>query len=301
MNEKLSETPLVIETAMTQVVANTGGQLLSTQGIVQEALDCVEAGAGVLHYHHDFSLDKADSIAQCIDVQRGILDRHPGLLVYPGYMPGDTHDETMEHLEPLYQAGVMTMFAFDPGHATHARPDKDGEPTQSKLGGTSFAQASEMIDLSWRYNVPVSLGIFEPGPLNWVRYFGEAGRFTPGTVVKFYFPGDYAWGNKGVGATFGIPPSKSALDIYLSMIEGSGLPWVVSILGGAILESDLPRYILEKGGHIRLGLEDPLRQMDMTNIEMIKVLKDLSNEVGRPVATYDEVKSVFAASSRTIA
>lgn len=301
MGQNMSETPLVIEAAMTQVVANTGGQLLSTQGIIDEAIACVDAGAGVLHYHHDFALNKAQSIEQCIAVQRGILDKYPGLLVYPGYLPGETHDETMEHLEPLYEAGVMTMFAFDPGHATHARPGDDGEPTRSKLGGTSFEQASDMIDLSWRYNVPVSLGIFEPGPLNWVRYFGNAGRFTLGTIVKFYFPGDYAWGNKGVGATFGIPPSKAALDIYLSMIEGSGLPWVVSILGGAILESELPRYVLEKGGHIRLGLEDPLRQMDMTNVEMIGALKDLSNEVGRPVASYDEAKAVFAASSRALA
>ena len=294
MAQDVSEMPLVIEAAMTQVIANTDGKLPTTAGIVREALDCVEAGAGMVHYHHDFSLNKEDSITQCIEVQRAILKEHPDALVYPGYLSGKTHEETMEHLEPIYEAGVMSMFAFDPGHATHARPDENGEPTRSHLGGTSFDQATRMVEDSWRYNAPVSLGIFEPGPLKWVRYFGANWRFTPGTVVKFYFPGDASWGVKGVGATFGIPPSKAALDIYLSMIEGSGLPWMVSILGGAILETELPRYILEKGGNIRVGIEDPLRPMDMSNVEMVRAVVELASEVGRPVAAASQARSVLA-------
>ncbi|MHB9881312.1 hypothetical protein ACSMXM_16880 [Pacificimonas sp. ICDLI1SI03] len=177
---------MVIEAAMTQVVANTGGNLLTTQGIVQGDIDCAEAGAGVLHYHHDSFLNKEDSITQCIDVQRGILGRYPGMLVYPGYMPGETHDATMEHLEPLYEAGAMTMLAFDWGHAIHAGPDEDGQPTKSKLGGANLAQASRLAlyraGFAWQ---------IQTGPLDWVRYFGEAGRFRPSTVAKFYFFGRF--------------------------------------------------------------------------------------------------------------
>lgn len=289
-----SEAPLIIEAAMTPVVANTGGILLQTPDIIDEATACINAGAGVIHYHHDFALSKADSIQQCIDVQTGILARYPSTLIYPGYLPGETHEQTMEHLEPIYRSGALTMLAFDPGHATHARPDAQGEPTLSKLGGTSFSQADEMVKVSHRYGVPISLGIFEPGPLRWVRWYGANGRFTPGTIVKFYFPGDFAWGFKDVGATFGLPPSKAALDIYISLIEGSGLPWVVSFLGGAILESDMPRYILERGGHIRVGNEDPLRQTGMTNVDMIEAVVALANEVGRPVAHASEALSVLS-------
>ncbi len=89
--------------------------------------------------------------------------------------------------------------------------------------------------------------------------------------------------------------------MYVSLIEGSGLPWVVSILGGRILETDLPRYVLERGGNLRVGIEDPLEPTDMTNVEMIQAVIDLANEVGRPVARSTEARAALSAPALSIA
>ncbi len=302
LRNKPADIPVVIEACISSVVANTGAKQPTTDDIVSEAKACIAAGAGIIHCHHDFSLNRADSIAQCIAINKGILAAHPDTLIYPGFMTGKTLEEQMEHLEPMYEAGVLTMFAFDPGLSLHGRLDSAGLMTKSTSNGATFEQATEMVNRGHRYGAPSSLGIFELGALRWVRAFGAAGQFVPGTQVKFYFPGQNTFGLKqSAPSTYGLPPSIAAVDMYVSLIEGSGLPWVVSILGGRILETDLPRYVLERGGNLRVGIEDPLEPTDMTNVEMIQAVIDLANEVGRPVARSTEARAALSAPALSIA
>ncbi|WP_181779577.1 3-keto-5-aminohexanoate cleavage protein [Pseudonocardia pini] len=290
-----AERPVVIEAAMSPVVANTGGPEPTTENIVVEALACYAAGASVVHCHHDFSLSLDEAIAQCVGINEGILAVHPEALTYPGYMAGHGTAEQMRHLRPMAEAGVLRMFAFDPGLHTSGRLDDGGVMTRSLTGGTTFEEATSLVALSTQWDVPCSVGIFEPGALRWVRSFGAAGRFTPGTVVKFYFAGDTAWGAAGSGPTFGLPPTKEALDLYLRLVEGSGLPWIVAVLGGSLLDTEIARYALELGGHLRIGVEDPLRPVEATNAELVARARALAAEVGRPVADCADTRSVLAA------
>jgi 3-keto-5-aminohexanoate cleavage enzyme len=292
---KASEKPLVIETAISVVVANAGGKEPTTENLVNEAKACIAAGAGIIHCHHDFALSRADSIAQCIAINQGVLAAHPGTLMYPGFLPGTHFEERMGHLEPMYEAGVLSRYAFDPGLSIHGRLDENRLMTKSVSNGATFEQASAMIERGQRYHAPASLGIFEPGALRWVRSFGSAGKFVPGTLVKIYFPGNNAWGATGSTATYGLPASKVALDLYLSLLEGSNTPWIVSVLGDSILETDLPRYILERGGHLRVGVEDPLRKTEMSNVEMVEAVIELASKVGRPVARSTEALAALSA------
>jgi 3-keto-5-aminohexanoate cleavage enzyme len=288
--------PVIIESAISSVVANAGGEAQSTESIVAEANACFAAGAGIVHYHHDFALPRDACIAQCVAVQRSILKTNPGALIYPGYLSdGSAEDKMLGHLHALRAAGVLSMFAFDPGLATHGRPDADGILTGSVVGGTTFEEATRIVAFSHEAKVPCSVGIFEPGALRFARNFGMARRFTAGTLVKLYFAGSEAWGKKGSGATFGLPPTRQALDLYLSLLEGSGLPWIVSVLGGDIFETDLPRYALERGGNLRVGAEDPLRLTGRTNFEMVQAVRDIARQVGRPVADYTQALSVLSA------
>ncbi|MFC9834242.1 3-keto-5-aminohexanoate cleavage protein [Rhodococcus sp. NPDC127530] len=299
-NSIQDERPIVIETAMSSVVANTGGEEQSTERIIAEARNCLAAGAGIVHIHHDFSLGLEDAIDQVIEINRSVLAEHPGALLYPAYMSGHKVGEQMRHLRPLHESGQMTMFAFDPGTTEHGRADKDGLLTGSIVSGTTFGQAAKMVELSREFGVPTSLGIFNPGFLTWVRSLGAAGKFVPGTYAKFYFAGGPAWGAKGSGSTFGLPPTKEALDLYIGMLDGANLPWFVSVMGGEVLKSDLLKYAIEKGGHIRTGREDPLREVGMTNAEMVQQVIDVANEVGRPVARWNEALGALSQQVTTV-
>jgi uncharacterized protein (DUF849 family) len=82
--------------------------------------------------------------------------------------------------------------------------------------------------------------------------------------------------------------------VYLSMMEGCGLPWIVSLFGDALLESPLARYALERGGHLRVGIEDAAGMTDLTNAEIVTAAVALANDVGRPVARVDAARAVLA-------
>ena len=40
------------------------------------------------------------------------------------------------------------------------------------------------------------------------------------------------------------------------MLDGCDLPWAVAVIGGDVVGSGLARLALERGGHVRVGLED---------------------------------------------
>ena len=73
-------------------------------------------------------------------------------------------------------------------------------------------------------------------------------------MIRFYFGGAVAEANGDYW--FGLPPTEPSLEAYLAMLDGCPIPWSVAVLGGDLFDSDLPRYALELGGHLRVGLED---------------------------------------------
>jgi uncharacterized protein (DUF849 family) len=86
--------------------------------------------------------------------------------------------------------------------------------------------------------------------------------------------------------TFGLPPTAPALLAYLDLLDGTDLPWSVSVWGGDLMATPVARLALERGGHLHVGLEehfDPDRKP--TNRELIQEAVALVEAVGRPVAT----------------
>ena len=94
-------------------------------------------------------------------------------------------------------------------------------------------------------------------------------------MIKLYF---------GAGKTlFGLPPTRAALEAYLDMLEGTGLPWLVSAQGGDVVACGLARLALERGGHLQVGLE-PSADRTRGNVDLVRDAVALAAEVGRPVA-----------------
>jgi hypothetical protein len=82
-------------------------------------------------------------------------------------------------------------------------------------------------------------------------------------MVKLYFGGDWGVTAAGRGVSFGLPPTEPALLAYLDMLHGTDLPWSVSLWGGDLMATPVPRLALERGGHLNVGLEqhfDPQRR-----------------------------------------
>jgi 3-keto-5-aminohexanoate cleavage enzyme len=76
-------------------------------------------------------------------------------------------------------------------------------------------------------------------------------------------------------------------------MEGSSLPWNVGVMGDALMDLLLARYALERGGHLRVGIEDLGSVTSTTNVDTVRAAVALAAEVGRPVATGSEARSVL--------
>jgi uncharacterized protein (DUF849 family) len=283
-----SSSPVVIEAAITPLRWDEPAQTVDQ--MVSEGNSCIDAGAGIVHHHHDMRLSEEAATAALLDTAEGILAVHPEVLVYTDYLTGKRAWEENAHLRPGAEAGVLTMFAIDPGITTFGSFADDGVPTRTYTDGLRFDEAHEMVEFSKQVGVPISLGVFEPGHLRWILAYERAVGFSHGTMIKLYFGGDWLVDQPGVrGINFGLPPTEAALDVYLSMMEGSKLPWIVSLFGDAVLDSPLARHALERGGHLRVGIEDAAGRSDLTNAEMVEAAVALASDVGRPAAPGTQV------------
>ena len=111
----------------------------------------------------------------------------------------------------------------------------------------------------------------------------RAGRVPPGAIIKLYFGGEL----------FGLPPAPTALDAYLELLEPSGLPWSVAVLGGDVFACGLAERAIERGGHLRVGLEDWAGSGEPTNVDLLRAAVDLIERLGRTPATIPQARTIL--------
>jgi uncharacterized protein (DUF849 family) len=217
-----------------------------------------------------------------------VLEARPDTLWYPTLTSAPTIEGKMAHL-PMVAAAVPTrMGVVDPGSTNIGVPGPDGLP----VGGTytnTYADIAYGFAMCEANGWGPALAIYEPGFLRCVLTWHRAGRLPAGSMVKLYFGDEWGLTKRGKGVTFGLPPTRNALLAYLDLLEGTGLPWSVSVWGGDLMATPVGRLALELGGHLHVGIEefwDPDRSP--TNIELVAEAVDLCAQVGRPVATAAE-------------
>jgi uncharacterized protein (DUF849 family) len=145
----------------------------------------------------------------------------------------------------------------------------------------TFKSIVYQMNVCTRRGLGASVAIFEPGFLQVVLAYAEQGALPPGTLVKFYFAGGGYLG--GGDPLWGAPAILEALDLYLAMLDEATVPWAVAVLGGSVLDTPIARAALERGGHLRVGIED--WDTGPTNAEQVAAAAELCADVGRPVAT----------------
>ena len=113
-------------------------------------------------------------------------------------------------------------------------------------------------------------------------------------MVKLYFGGEYGLMATEPGVSFGLMPTEHGLLAYLDMLEGTGLPWSVSVWGGDLMAAPIARLALERGGHLHIGVEEFYSaERSPTNADLMDEAKALCAEVGRPLASCDEAAAML--------
>jgi uncharacterized protein (DUF849 family) len=265
--------------------------------IARDALASMEAGAAIVHNHiDDFALTGETAAARYLEGWRPVVAARPDAILYCTVALGGAVAERYAHVPPLAASGLMRMGVLDPGSVNLGSAGDDGLP-----GGVDFVYSHSYGDVRYvvrqleEHRLGPSISIFEPGFLRTALVYHRQGRLPRGAFVKLYFGGDtsYLGDAPASGVTFGLPPTPTALAAYLEMLDGSELPWAVAVIGGDVVGCGLARAALERGGHVRVGLEDYAGPRRPSNVELVREVVALAREVGRPVASPSDAATVL--------
>jgi 3-keto-5-aminohexanoate cleavage enzyme len=257
----------------------------------KDALACIDAGANIIHTHAPHLVVGAEEAAeQYAAAYRPVVEQHPGIVCYPTVGFGDTVADRYRHVELLDDMGLVRQGACDTGSVNLGGTGPDGLPPESEFVYTnSFAKIGYEMSVCAARGLGPSISIFEPGFLQVVLAYARQDALPPGTLVKFYFAGGGYLG--GGDPLWGSPPIIEALDLFLAMFGDTPVEWAVAVLGGSLLETPIARAALERGGHLRVGIED--WDDGPANVDQVAAAAALCAEVGRPVATIRQTEQLL--------
>jgi 3-keto-5-aminohexanoate cleavage enzyme len=273
---------------------------VTVEAIVAEGIAVAHAGAAIVHVHaydDDTGRQRDDwqTYARIIEGIRAQCDA----IVYPtipvagsGFAGALTSArERYAHLEELAKRGLVEWAVVDPGSANIARLDELARKEMGFVYQNPDAHIIEGLRICAEYDVRPSYAIYEPGFTRAGAVLASAHKGLPAPVYRFMFSEQFA---------FGFPPKPIFLDAHLALLAEAapGAPWMVAGLGVVI--GPLIAPAVERGGHVRVGLEDRPLGVHEHNVALVEeAVRQLAAAGGEP-ATTAEVRADCVAADRAL-
>jgi 3-keto-5-aminohexanoate cleavage enzyme len=281
---------VIIEAAINGITqkATNPNVARSAPEIAADALASFEAGAAIVHNHVDVHGDPRLVADTYLETWAPVFEARPDALIYPTANAGPD-GLTFDHLHLLAESGKLRVSLCDPGSVNLGGVDDRGVPRGGFVYANSFDSITAQFAQATADRVGPSLAIYEPGFLRATVAHWRAGTLPPGTMIKFYLSTDRGY----MGAPFGLPATRLALDAYLEALGDCPVPWAVSVVGGDVVGTGLAEYAVEKGGHIHLGLEFFAGDRTPSNAELIAEAVAVCDRLGVAVAGTDETAEIL--------
>jgi uncharacterized protein (DUF849 family) len=283
--------PLIVEVAINGPVGKDRNPNvpLSSDEMAASAEACLAAGATIVHAHAGVPfVGKIERHASepYVEAFAPVLRRHPDAILYPT-LPAGPHlpiPERLAHMAELADAGILRVAAIDPGTMNWGSFSPDGSSDEETIYQNTFGDVRYAFRFCTKRRLGCTMSIFEPGFLQIVLAHQRQGTLPKGSVVKLEFSGGHL--------VFGLPANAHALDAYLSMLEGTGIPWLVNYRDGDFSDG-FGRLVLQRGGHVRVGIEDYGGPGQPRNEDLVNAIVELAQSMGRRPATPEETVQIL--------
>ncbi len=285
--------PVILEVALNGVTTREQNATapVEPKQIAEDALRCLGAGAAIIHTHSDRpQAPPRDAADRYLEAYRPILEQRPDAILYPTVGFGGDRAQRFDHQVHLAEAGAIRQGILDPGSVNLGATGPDGWPVAMDfVYANTPTDIRRMAEICEAQRLGPSIAIFEPGFLRVIASAARAGALPPGALVKFYFSaGGYLGGGEPI---FGPPPIREALDLYQAILGETDVPWAIAVLGGSVFDTEIADLALERGGHLRVGLEDAAQAE--SNLAEVERAASLAAARGRRLATTAETAELL--------
>lgn len=245
--------------------------------IVEQGIACAREGAAIVHVHaYDEASgrqhDDADLYARIIESIRAKVD----CIVYPTIPFGGEHtaQSRFAAIEALAQRGLLEWAVVDPGSVN----------IEEFVYANPHDHIQHGLALAARYRFHPGYAIYEPGFVRMGAALARAAS-VPQPIYRFMF---------SEGFKFGFPPAPYALAAYERLLadEAPGAPWMVAGLAVDVLP--LAGLAAERGGNVRVGLEDAPLGSTRSNLEWVRAGRRAIEGSGRSLASAAEVRRALS-------
>ena len=267
---------------------------ISVEEIVEEGLACAAAGAAILHVHaYDVESGRQkDDWQTYARIIEGIQSK-ADVIVYPSLpMAGGPNNPDLGNPGPRYAAveelakrGLAEWQVIDPGSVNFSHQD------DRAAGRGGFAYRTPERDMRYglepaeRYGFHPCYALYEPG-------FGRLGAALsaeypklPQPIYRLFFSDGFA---------FGFPATRWALTAYHRLLSElvPEAPWMVA--GLAVDIRPVISGAIERGGHVRVGMEDAPFGTERSNLDWLEEVVARVRAEGSEPATAAEVRAALA-------
>jgi uncharacterized protein (DUF849 family) len=292
--------PVFLETALNGPWSQQYQPLMpiSVEALIDEGIACANIGASIIHLHvYDPATGRQfEDFEAYKTVIEGIRSKCD-VIVYPTLPLAGSHDAKADYsaeerfavVEKLAKADLLEWAVIDPGTTIIAGFDDIDAGSDGFIYKNSVAEIRYGLQLAARYQFHPSYAIYEAGFMRLGEALYRSVPDCPVPIYRFMFSDGFA---------FGFPPEPSFMESYCDLLEGmSSDPfWMVAGLRADI--RPLYEACLQRGGHLRVGLEDAAFHSQLGNAALTQNAVDVINRSGRIVGTASQLRAQLASRSQ---
>lgn len=266
---------------------------IAVKDIVAEAVACSKAGASVVHFHA-YDASSGEQTTELVVIEEIIagVRAEVDVLIYPAirYMSNaeaikpSSGERRYNHFAALGKSRKLDWLIVDPGSTNLVRYS-DRELEDAVVDINSPAAVQHGLQVAAEFGLNPTMAIYDPGYLRLAHHLVGRNPQLKKPIYRFMFSEQL---------TFGFPPRRYALDAYLALFRELGVsaPWMVAGLGTNVLP--LIPDVVERGGHIRAGLEDFELGTDLENLALVEATARAIEATGGRVASTREAREILA-------
>ena len=262
---------------------------ITVEEIVADGIAVAKAGAAIVHLHaYDEQTgrqrDEWSLYARIIEGIRAKAD----VIVYPtiplaGSDYASSAGRRYGHVDELARRGLLEWMVVDPGSVAFVRFGELSGSSEGFIYENPLPDIRDGMALAKEHGLHPSYAIYEPG---FTRLGAALAAMmqTPLPIYRLMFSDEFAWG---------YPARPAFLDAHLALLAEAApsAPWMVAGLGVDI--RPLVSAAAERGGHVRVGLEDAPWGTELDNVRWVEEAMRLVRQAGGEPATAAEVRAAL--------